>query len=213
MHYSYVNAREYFLGIYPCISWALDETLQGVGAGEGNRTLVVSLGSFCSAIELHPQQGDFISHRPLPASARQDRSLVFCCGTMTSVTITGELATGLGQATGFTQLDWAHEAFLSRLDINAYPGTVNMLLRDDAQRAQWRTAKSWPGIIIPPPRPDWCNSRCYLARIAGAIDAAIVLPEIESYPVDQIELIASVNVRDALGIADGDPLSIEVRDV
>ena len=25
------------------------------GAGEGNRTLVVSLGSFCSTIELHPQ--------------------------------------------------------------------------------------------------------------------------------------------------------------
>ena len=24
------------------------------GAGEGNRTLVVSLGSFCSTIELHP---------------------------------------------------------------------------------------------------------------------------------------------------------------
>ena len=27
----------------------------GSGAGEGNRTLVVSLGSFCSAIELHPR--------------------------------------------------------------------------------------------------------------------------------------------------------------
>ena len=27
------------------------------GAGEGNRTLVVSLGSFCSAIELHPRGG------------------------------------------------------------------------------------------------------------------------------------------------------------
>ena len=26
----------------------------GAGAGEGNRTLVVSLGSFCSTIELHP---------------------------------------------------------------------------------------------------------------------------------------------------------------
>ena len=25
------------------------------GAGEGNRTLVVSLGSFCSTIELHPR--------------------------------------------------------------------------------------------------------------------------------------------------------------
>ena len=28
------------------------------GAGEGNRTLVVSLGSFCSAIELHPRAND-----------------------------------------------------------------------------------------------------------------------------------------------------------
>ena len=26
-----------------------------IGAGEGNRTLVVSLGSFCSTIELHPR--------------------------------------------------------------------------------------------------------------------------------------------------------------
>ena len=30
------------------------------GAGEGNRTLVVSLGSFCSAIELHPRVGQII---------------------------------------------------------------------------------------------------------------------------------------------------------
>ncbi len=29
------------------------------GAGEGNRTLVVSLGSFCSTIELHPQEKEF----------------------------------------------------------------------------------------------------------------------------------------------------------
>ena len=33
---------------------------QEVGAGEGNRTLVVSLGSFCSTIELHPRWGGFV---------------------------------------------------------------------------------------------------------------------------------------------------------
>jgi hypothetical protein len=32
-----------------------------IGAGEGNRTLVVSLGSFCSAIELHPLRPERIS--------------------------------------------------------------------------------------------------------------------------------------------------------
>ena len=34
------------------------------GAGEGNRTLVVSLGSFCSTIELHPHvECDITQHR------------------------------------------------------------------------------------------------------------------------------------------------------
>ena len=30
-----------------------------IGAGEGNRTLVVSLGSLCSAIELYPRSAHF----------------------------------------------------------------------------------------------------------------------------------------------------------
>ena len=65
--------------------------------------------------------------------------------------------------------------------------------------------------MLPPPRPDWCNSRCYHARIDDRIDAAIVLPEIASYPEDQIELIAAVGVRAALGLNDGDPVVIEIR--
>ena len=32
----------------------MGETMQAAGAGEGNRTLVVSLEGFCSTIELHP---------------------------------------------------------------------------------------------------------------------------------------------------------------
>ncbi len=36
--------------------------IQRFGAGEGNRTLVVSLGSCCSAIELHPHFNDLAGH-------------------------------------------------------------------------------------------------------------------------------------------------------
>ena len=52
---------------WPCAKYAgflgFAEMNMGVngrpnGAGEGNRTLVVSLGSFCSTIELHPQTVD-----------------------------------------------------------------------------------------------------------------------------------------------------------
>ena len=126
-------------------------------------------------------------------------------------TITGELATGLGKATGFTQLDWAREAFQEHLGIDPYPGTVNIIVRSEDQRAKWSTVKSWPGIVLPPPRPDWCASRCYRARIEGRIEAAIVIPEVDSYPEDQIELIATVAVRDTLNIGDGDVVRIEIE--
>ena len=86
-----------------------------------------------------------------------------------------------------------------------------MILASDKERAAWRLVKSWPGIVLPPPRPDWCTSRCYLARINNRIDAAIILPEINSYPEDQIELIAAVSVREALDLKDGDPVVIDVR--
>jgi hypothetical protein len=43
------------------------------GAGEGNRTLVVSLGSFCSAIELHPRGNAFYASGPIRANAPGER--------------------------------------------------------------------------------------------------------------------------------------------
>jgi hypothetical protein len=41
-----------------------------IGAGEGNRTLVISLEGFCSTIELHPQNERSGSH----SSARYRRA-------------------------------------------------------------------------------------------------------------------------------------------
>lgn len=126
-------------------------------------------------------------------------------------TISGTVATGLGEAAGFTSLDWARDAFRDRLGIDPFPGTVNLILTSDEDRAAWRQVKSWPGIILPPPRPDWCSSRCYHATLNDRVAAAIVLPEVENYPEDQVELIASVGVRDALNLKDGDAVIIDVR--
>ena len=35
----------------------MPQVLEKIGAGEGNRTLVISLEGFCSTIELHPRRG------------------------------------------------------------------------------------------------------------------------------------------------------------
>jgi len=127
-----------------------------------------------------------------------------------SVTIEGELVTGLGEAAGFTSLDWARDAFRAAVGIDPFPGTINLKPVDAAARSAWDAVRAGAGIAMPAPRPDWCDARCYRAVIAGRIDAAIVVPEIENYPDDQIELIAAIGVRAALAIADGDRVSIEV---
>jgi hypothetical protein len=44
-----------------------------IGAGEGNRTLVVSLGSFCSTIELHPRSSHSTRVCPVLANFENGR--------------------------------------------------------------------------------------------------------------------------------------------
>lgn len=126
--------------------------------------------------------------------------------------IIGAMATGIGEAAGFTSLDWARNAFRDLLGIDPWPGTVNIVVTAEREGDAWRRVRSWPGIVLPPPRPDWCSSRCYHAQINDRIEAAIVLPEVENYPEDKIELIAAVAVRDTLGLKDGDRVILDVRD-
>ena len=47
------------------------------GAGEGNRTLVVSLGSCCSTIELHPQRAAW-AERALATHQNSGQLLLTC---------------------------------------------------------------------------------------------------------------------------------------
>src|SRR5690242_3188883 len=55
------------------------------GAGEGNRTLVVSLGSFCSTIELHPHFKHLVAHLAVSQRRVLVLSLIAGCNLHDSV--------------------------------------------------------------------------------------------------------------------------------
>jgi CTP-dependent riboflavin kinase len=131
---------------------------------------------------------------------------------MPNLTITGRLARGLGEGAAFTGLAWARLQFVARLGIDPFPGTVNLVLDDPAERTKWARLRASAGIVIVPPDPKWCNARCWRVMIAGRIPGAVVLPDIAAYPLDKIEAIAAVAVRAALGLNDGDPIYFEVQD-
>lgn len=101
---------------------------------------------------------------------------------------------------------------MERLGIDPYPGTVNVIVEGAEDAAAWARLKVTPGIRIDNPNdgPHDCDGRCYRVAIEGRIAAAIVLPEVDGYPPNQIEVIAAVGVRDALRIADGDAVTLAI---
>ena len=127
--------------------------------------------------------------------------------------IRARLASGVGQGKYFTRLDWARRQFIGKLGIDPFPGTINLIVDDAESRSVWVRLTGMPGVRIENPNggPNDCDARCFHVAIEGQVDAAIVLPEVTGYPPNQIEIIAPICVRDALGIDDGDWLSLENR--
>ena len=124
----------------------------------------------------------------------------------------GRLTTGIGQGKHFTRLDWARQQFMSKLGIDPFPGTINLIIDDSESMKVWNRLKGTNGVRIDNPNdgPHDCDARCYPVSIEGQIDGAIILPEVAGYPPIQIEIIAAMGVRDALDIDDGDSVSLEV---
>jgi CTP-dependent riboflavin kinase len=48
--------------------------------------------------------------------------------------------------------------------------------------------------------------------LAGRLEGAIILPHVTDYPADQVEVLTAVSVRRELGIADGDAVTLQLRE-
>lgn len=126
----------------------------------------------------------------------------------------GRLVDGLGEGQRFTALDWVRRRFHELLATDPHPGTVNLRVEASDDRAALARLRLAPGIAIPP-EPGFCAATAYRAAIqhpggGRAVPAAIVVPHVPSYPSDQVELVATVHVRTALGLNSGDLLTITV---
>ncbi len=125
----------------------------------------------------------------------------------------GRLATGIGMGATFTQIDWARTQFRERLDIEPFPGTVNVIIDDPESMPVWVRLKTTSGVAIENPNngPHDCDAKCWYVTIAGEIDGAILYPLVDNYPPYQVEVIAPVGVREALQIEDGESLTLTLK--
>jgi CTP-dependent riboflavin kinase len=122
----------------------------------------------------------------------------------------GVVCSGLGKGARFTTLDWVAEEFRRRLGFSAWPGTLNLKLEGARWRA-WRGALAErPGIAVHPPQ-GFCAAKCFAVVLDDRVRAAAVFPEVAGYPEDQIELVAPVALRAALGLSDGDRVRLRLE--
>ena len=122
--------------------------------------------------------------------------------------LSGRVVTGTGQAAGFTELDHAKRQFLEKLGIDTWPGTLNLKLDDAESLAELQSLRSRDGIGIRAPDDNNCHARSYPVQVNNRVTGAIIYPEVDSYPDDQVEVIAPLSLRRYFSLNDGDRLTL-----
>ncbi len=124
--------------------------------------------------------------------------------------IRGRIVEGLGVGRDFTCVQWVKAQFISKLAIDPYPGTLNLEIDGPEDLHVFETLKATQGIEITPEDPSFCKGKCFRVLLNGRIKGAIVLPVVERYPKDKMELISSENVKKTLNVEAGDFLEVEI---
>ena len=124
--------------------------------------------------------------------------------------IEGRLVRGLGRAADFTQIDWVRSQLIALAGIDPHPGTVNLELVDNANRARWRRWRDLSGHTLEPAESAFCSARCFPARVALRVPAAVLLPEVADYPEDKIEIVAALPLRRHLSLDEGATLRVDL---
>ena len=74
----------------------------------------------------------------------------------------------------------------------------------------FRELKTTQAVEITPEDPSFCTAKCYPVLINGRLNGAIILPLVEDYPENQMELIASPKIKEILSLTTGDVLEVEI---
>ena len=122
--------------------------------------------------------------------------------------IAGKMIQGAQKAAFFTELDWVKLQCREKLGFVPFPGTLNLEITPPGiQCLENMSDKKWEELV--PPDQTFCSSKVLPVSI-GHIKGALILPgsDVNIHGNHVIEILAPVKLRDALGLADGDMVTV-----
>jgi CTP-dependent riboflavin kinase len=129
-------------------------------------------------------------------------------------TLNGIIFSDLGLASKFMALDWVRRTLTECLGFAPFPATLNVRPASADEQRHWQSIRDDASLFSHMPAHEGsCVARIYRIKIqdgAGPrLPAAVLVPEVEGYPKDKIEIVAPVRLKDTLGLRDGDSLTLE----
>jgi len=125
------------------------------------------------------------------------------------INIKGEVFSGSGDGTKYTSLPWVKKQMEDKLGFTPHPGTLNLRLSGEHVKLR-KLLHEAEGVEILPMEKGYCRGKCLRAYLMDGIACAVVLPAVPGYPEDVLEVLAPINLRERLGLKDGDSVEITV---
>jgi riboflavin kinase len=120
----------------------------------------------------------------------------------------GKVFSSRGEGKKFLELPWVKQQIKQKLGFTPYAGTLNVTLSEEGVKRKKLLKKAHAIKIYP--ANGYCSGKLIKASI-GKLECAIVVPEVASYPKGVIEIIAPVNLREALQLEDGGEVTVTVN--
>jgi len=128
---------------------------------------------------------------------------------MKTTTATGVLFSGEGKASQFVEIPWAKSQIKEKLGFKPYPGTLNIRLSEKEANRLRQILREFKGVTIVPPT-GFYSAICFHTTIMRRTRGAVVIPHTPNYPPNVLEIIAPVNLREALTLRDGDYVELTI---
>jgi riboflavin kinase, archaea type len=126
---------------------------------------------------------------------------------LNQVKFNGIITSGQGSGKKYLELPWVKKQIQEKLGYTAYPGTLNIILSEKSTSQRKKlTGKKAIQIC---PAEGYCFGAVFKAVING-LECAAVIPQVEGYPENILEVIAPLYLREALKLKDKDQLAITV---
>jgi riboflavin kinase, archaea type len=134
----------------------------------------------------------------------------------TTIHFEGTVVSGMGEGAYYMSLEGYRKQFKKKLGYEPYPGTLNVKLMDRIFMNARNEISKYPSIFIDGFSDNtrtygWV--KCYPANINNEAikNAAVLVLERTHYDDSMLEVIAPQSIKEAIGIHNGDKISINIQ--